>query len=137
MSYGADERPRGYDEQQLRAWRDMIREAVSNEFAAQVGPLRQELARVGGKVEFHDRDFALLKERVDELSEVLLGNDRTRTKGLVTRVDELSKTLAELNTRIEAWTNQVRGAKIAFAILAMVSSVPAIQVLAKLFGFIP
>lgn len=122
------------------ALRTMVRDAVSNEFAAQIAPLRERIMIVDGTTRQAVRDVAVLQHRVEPLERVVFGDPREKAEGLIVKVDKLSAALDKLNDQLETWQAYGRGAKWVLAALGTLgafSAYPGVLALLKAIGVAP
>src|SRR5829696_7289595 len=104
--------------EQLKAVREMVNDAVTNA----TGPLRDQMQRLQGKIDLLNRDFGAKTVEIDTLKRTVFGDSISRAKGLVERFEALEKTISDLIDKIEAWTNQGRGFRIAVVALGFFTS---------------
>ena len=99
-----------------------------------VGPLRERVGRIEGKMEVHDRELTMLRQgldglrdRIDGTREAMLNALSDHTTDEIKRFEEIANTGAMLKERIEGLQNRMLALFIgAGAVLAI------IEVLAKL-----
>jgi phosphoglycerate-specific signal transduction histidine kinase len=129
-----------FDEEQLNSMRRMISQAVENEFSNQSASAKNKYQIDQLNLDMLKRDFASMKETVNDLKEVVLGNEALGIRGLLKQVHDLDSSLITLNEKINKWTHEVEGFRKAlwvFSALLGVSGLAGIQSILKGFGIIP
>jgi hypothetical protein len=111
-----DEQPRG------RRWDD-VRTEIRAAVADAVLTMRLTLDRL-------DHEVLSLKTTV-------YGDPSRRIRGLAERMEAIESKIDTIIDQNEARLNQWKGIKTALVIVGAISSVPALQTLAKVFGLIP
>jgi hypothetical protein len=120
-----------------RLLRELVTDAVAHEFAQQVGPLRERIQIIGGRVDQLNRDYGALRNMVQRHEQVIAGDPTIGMAGLVKQVSELASAVETLNENIDAWRNQALGLRKAIYVIGGVVGLPGIASALKLFGIVP
>ena len=112
----------------------MMEKDVQIHIHEHVGPLRERVGRIEGKMEVHDRELTMLRQgldglrdRIDGTREAMLDALSAHTTDEIKRFEEIASTGSTLKERIEGLQNRMLALFIgAGAVLAI------IEVLAKL-----
>lgn len=122
----------------------MIREAVEREVANQVASFRQQQQINEGSIRQLNRETVNLQRSVGDLDGIVRGNPSINLEGMLDRMKKIDNKVGEMVTRLDAiddkWLaiqNQIRGARKVLYVLGALASVPALQILGRLFGITP
>lgn len=118
------------DEQQRQeAFRRFVRETIAEEAARVAAPLRDSQQRIIGTQHKIQEELRQHKEWLDELQDVVFGNQRMRTLSIAERLDMLDKSIAGLVKERDSIASEIRGARRLIYIIGALLALPTLQVL--------
>jgi archaellum component FlaC len=105
----------GFTEEQLAQLSTLVERAVSNaidqKIADQVAPLREQVQILRGTTYQLNVDIANTRTLANELSDVVLGNERLKMRGIVAQISDITEAIERLNERLEpisVWVSQIK-----------------------------